>query len=75
MIFVGVLLAVFTLLALLLLIRPCMNMCRRIRLRVTAQTRNHDRSIIGANGVPQGGDSKEGIGLPALSEKASGKGF
>jgi hypothetical protein len=72
MIFVGLLLGLAALLGLLLSIRPCMNMCRRMRLSVAMKLKEQDRRSRGnTNGVPRGRDNTEGVRLMELPGKNS----
>jgi hypothetical protein len=70
MVFIGAVLGIVALLGFALMIRPCLNMCKRIRLSVAGKA-NDRKSRVQANGAPRDRDSTEGVRLLELPEKGS----
>lgn len=68
MVFLGMLLTFVLALALLLSIRPCMNMCRRVKQSFDARPKGEGKGKGGglANGAPR---SADGVPLMELPEK------
>jgi hypothetical protein len=72
MIILGVLINSVIVLGLLLLIRPCMKLCRRIRLNKTVGTKSREKKAsVLMNGGPHGRDSTDSVALSELPEKKS----
>ena len=72
MIILGVLVNFAVVLGLLLLIRPCMNLCRRIRQNTAVGTKSREKKVdVLMNGGPHGRDSMDGVALSELPEKKS----
>ena len=72
MIILGVLVNFVIVLGLLLLIRPCMNLCRRIRQNKAAGTKSREKKAgVLMNGGPHVRDGMDGVALLELPEKKS----
>ena len=72
MIILGVLVNFVIVLGLLLLIRPCMNLYRRMRQNKAVGTKSREKRVdVLMNGGPVGRDSADGVALSDLPEKKS----